>query len=112
MEKQYDKLVRDNIPNIIKAQGGIAEIRTLSDDEYTTYLNRKLLEEVNEYLENSCIEELCDILEVIEAISTAKKFSITDIKNVKEAKAHKNGAFKNKILLEKIIYEGGKTTDR
>lgn len=102
MEKQYDKLVRDNIPNIIKSQGNIAKIETLSDDEYIIYLNRKL-EEVHEYLENNCIEELCDILEVIEAISKTMKFSDEDIKSVREEKIRKNGAFKNKILLKKII---------
>lgn len=101
MEKQYDKLVRDNIPNIIKLQENIAETETLSDDEYLTYLNRKLKEEVNEYLENNCIEELCDILEVIEAISKALNFSNEDIKAVKEEKAQRNGAFRNKILLKK-----------
>lgn len=103
MEKQYDKLVRDNIPNIIKSQGNVPIIRILSDDEYITYLNRKLKEETNEYLGNNCIEELCDILEVVEAISTTMKFSDEDIKTVKEEKVQKNRAFKNKILLEEII---------
>lgn len=103
MEKQYDKLVRDNIPDIIKLQGNIAETKTLSEDEYIIYLNKKLKEEVNEYLENNRIEELCDILEVVEAISKAMKFSDEDIKAVKEEKVQKNGAFKNKILLKKII---------
>lgn len=78
-------------------------IRILSDDEYITYLNKKLQEEVNEYLGNNCIEELCDIIEVIEAISIAMKFSDNDIKTVKEEKIQNNGAFKNRLLLEKII---------
>ena len=103
MEKQYDKLVRDNIPNIIESQGNIAEIEILSDDKYITYLNRKLKEEVHEYLENNCIEELCDILEVVEAISKTMKFSDEDIIAVKKEKVRKNGAFKNKILLKKVI---------
>lgn len=95
--------MRDNIPNIIKAQGNVPMIRILSDDEYITYLNRKLKEETNEYLENNCIEELCDILEVVEAIFTTMKFSDVDIKTIKEEKVQKNGEYKNKILLEKII---------
>jgi predicted house-cleaning noncanonical NTP pyrophosphatase (MazG superfamily) len=103
MEKQYDKLVRDNIPDIIKSQGNVAEVRTLSEDEYITYLNKKLKEEVNEYLEDNCIEELCDILEVVEAISKAMKFSDEDVKTVKEQKLQINGSFRNKTLLRKII---------
>lgn len=38
-------------------------------DEYITYLNKKLKEEVHEYLENNCMEELRDIFEVVEAVS-------------------------------------------
>lgn len=59
--------------------------------------------EVLEYSENNCIEELCDILEVLEAISKAMKFSDEDIRKIKEEKCRKNGAFKNKLLLQKII---------
>jgi predicted house-cleaning noncanonical NTP pyrophosphatase (MazG superfamily) len=59
--------------------------------------------EVLEYSENNCIEELCDILEVLEAISKAMKFSDEDIRKIKEERCRKNGAFKNKLLLQKII---------
>lgn len=102
MEKRYDKLVRDNIPDIIKAQGNVPQVRTLSEDEYIHCLNKKLLEEVNEYLEQNCIEELCDILEVIESISNAKGYSNEEIKNVREEKVRINGSFKERIFLEKI----------
>lgn len=103
MEEICDKLVRDHIPAIIQAQGNSPKIRTLSEEEAIVYLNKKLKEEVDEYLENNCLEEMCDILEVIEAISAAMKFSDQEIKRVKEEKAQKNGTFKDKILLEKII---------
>lgn len=103
MEKQYDKLVRDRIPDIIKDQGNIPVTRTLSDHEYMTYLNRKLKEEVDEYLENNCIEELCDISEVIHAISSAMHKSDQEFEEIKEKKKHSNGIFERRILLEKVI---------
>ncbi|MDF2632842.1 MAG: phosphoribosyl-ATP pyrophosphohydrolase [Caproiciproducens sp.] len=103
MEKQYDKLVRDNIPTIIEDQGNIPVFRILSDTAYATYLNKKLKEEVEEYLKDNCVEELCDIFEVIKAIYTAMGFTDAEFEKVREAKVLKNGAFKDKILLEKII---------
>ena len=42
MEIVYDKLVRDNIPKIIKSNGGEPHFRNLNDEEYyklATYSN-------------------------------------------------------------------------
>ena len=103
MTIKYDKLVRDNIPSIIKEQGKMPMTRILSDDEYIDCLGKKLFEEVGEYLENSSIEEFGDILEVLEAIKKAKGFFDADIEAVKTAKAKKNGKFDKKILLEEVV---------
>lgn len=42
MEKLYDKLVRDNIPDIIKNNGGEPIYRELEHDEYWDYLLKKM----------------------------------------------------------------------
>lgn len=42
MEKLYDKLVRDNIPDIIKNNGGEPIYRELEQDEYWDYLLKKM----------------------------------------------------------------------
>ena len=102
-ESRYDKLVRDKIPQIIKDQGNIPVIRVLSDGEYIEYLNKKLKEETEEYLESNCIEELCDIMEVTKAIASALNFTDEKIEEVRKCKVQKNGAFLNKIVLEKVI---------
>ena len=47
--KIYNKLVRDNIPKIMIQNGTTPITRILSDEEYLTELNKKLLEEVKEY---------------------------------------------------------------
>lgn len=44
-------------------------------------------------------------VEVVEAISRTMKLSDEDIKAVKEEKVRKNGFYKNKILLRRIIME-------
>jgi len=101
METIYKKLIRDNIPEIITAQGKIPIIRTLSDGEYLKALNHKLCEEVSEFLEDSCLEELCDILEVAFAIARAKGYTGKDIEDCRHMKNLKNGAFEKKLYLEK-----------
>ena len=45
MIKNYNKLVRDNIPDIIKNNGGEPIIRILDDSEYKSELEKKLYEE-------------------------------------------------------------------
>ena len=42
MERIYNKLVRDNIPEKIKSNGEMPIIRTLSFDEYKIELEKKL----------------------------------------------------------------------
>ncbi len=64
MERIYHKLVRDNIPEIIKAKGESPVIRILDDETFKRELEKKLLEEYNEVLEatgNDRIEELADM---------------------------------------------------
>jgi len=100
--KTYEKLIRDNIPNIIKNNNQTAKIRVLSDDEYRNALNQKLHEEVNEYLSDNCIKEFCDILEVLDAIKKTMEFSNDEIERVKNDKALKNGKFDKKLFLEEV----------
>lgn len=97
----YNKLVRDNIPNIIKSNGENPVTRILDDDEYISELNKKLLEEVNEYLNDNDTSEIADILEVIRAILDFNNISYEDMEKIRIDKATKRGAFKEKIYLEK-----------
>ena len=102
-EKQYNKLIRDNIPAIIRSQGNIPVIRTLEGEDYLAALDKKLNEEVQEYLEDKSIEEICDVLEVIDAICAARGVPSDSITTLKNVKRNKNGAFDKRIWLEKVI---------
>ena len=99
--KIYNKLVRDNIPEIMIENGAKPVTRILTDEEYLIELNKKLLEEVNEYLESQNIEEIADIEEVILAILNIKGITRDNLEEVRKAKTLKRGAFNKKIFLER-----------
>ena len=102
----YNKLVRDKIPEQIDNEPGRkSKYRILSDYEYLTELNKKVLEEANEFIEENSIEELGDLMEVINAIMKLKGYKIEDVYKVMEAKSDRKGAFDNKIYLEYIDEE-------
>lgn len=71
MLKEYHKLVRDKIPEIIQQSGFKCETSTLSESEYRQALRQKVVEEAQEIAvaeEEKLITELADIYEVIDAI--------------------------------------------
>ena len=101
--KTYNKLVRDKIPEIIKSNGAKSvNTKTLNNEEYLESLNKKLVEELNEYLSSGKIEELADLEEVLRAILDAKNTSYQDFEQIRQNKVNKRGAFKDKIFLESV----------
>lgn len=99
--KVYNKLVRDKIPEIMVSNGAKPVTKILDDNSYISELNKKLLEEVKEYLEDGNIEELADIEEVLLAILTFKNVSFEEFENIRKEKVLKRGAFTKRIFLEK-----------
>ena len=57
----YNKLVRDRIPEVIKADGCTCECKILSDDDFQSALLTKLREECDELINNPCLEEFADV---------------------------------------------------
>lgn len=109
IENEYPKLVRDNIPEIIKQKTGQdIEQRILeNDEEYVQYLLKKVIEESIE-LEHSVEkgnmqEELADVTEVINQIIKLKGYTWQDIVAVQQEKREKNGGFEKRILMLKKV---------
>jgi len=98
--KIYNKLVRDKIIDIIEADGRIAKYRILDDNKYRQELNKKLQEEVKEYLEDNNVEELVDIVEVVYGILNSMDVSIKEFEKIRINKQEKRGVFDKKIYLE------------
>lgn len=106
MEEIYNKLVRDNIIDIIKNNGEEPIYSILDDSNYVSCLEKKLYEEYLEVIEASGddrIEELADMLEVIEALAKACNKTLDDVLLVKNNKKNKRGGFENKIFLKKVL---------
>mgnify|MGYP000405723970 FL=1 len=94
------KLVRDKIPQIIIADGRTPIVRTLSDEEYLSELDRKLNEEVAEYQADKSLEEMADVLEVLFAICEARGHSVDELIEVRDKKREKRGGFRDKVYWE------------
>ena len=105
MEREFNKLVRDNIPDIIESNGEESITRVLEQDEYRTELYKKLLEEANEVISSKTsdetIEELADVLEILKSIAELNGKKLDDVVEVAKQKRLKRGGFEKRIFLEK-----------
>lgn len=92
----YNKLIRNKIPQIIKANGKIPTTRILNEDEYIEELCNKTQEELTEYLEATAkehkLEELSDLLELINALAEHEGTTLEEINNIRKRKQKKEAA--------------------
>lgn len=102
----HNKLVRDNIPEIISRSGSIPHTRILSDTEYKQALRAKVIEEAHELaratLTDDILNELADIFELLSTIASVENLSINDIMIHRMKKRQSNGGFDKKIFLEAV----------
>ena len=96
---EYNKAIRDKIPEIIEKSGNNCNVKTLSDNEFLAELEKKLGEEVTEYQENKSLEELADILEVINRILEIKGIPKKKLEEIRIMKKDERGGFEKNLLL-------------
>jgi len=96
------KLIRDKIPGIIEQDNCIPSYYAASDVEYKEELRKKLLEEVDEFLEDENPEELADILEVVYALCDLQNISKEELESLRSKKATERGSFHKKLILTEI----------
>lgn len=73
---EYNKLVRDRIPEIIEKAGKQAIVEKVGESQLIKLLNKKLEEELIEYLESGNVEELADLVEVVYGILDHQQYKI------------------------------------
>jgi predicted house-cleaning noncanonical NTP pyrophosphatase (MazG superfamily) len=102
----YNKLVRDQIPEMIALTGKQYSTRILENQEYISELRKKSREELEEYMNADCneaaIEELADLLEVISSLAKGHGSSIDEVEKVRKEKFKERGGFDKRILLVEV----------
>ena len=105
MRVAYNKLVRDQIPEIIAAAGRQPVTRVLDQSDYQAALRAKLLEEAHEAQaapDRQLASELADVLEVLKALAAAYNMSWEDVVSEADRKRAERGGFGDRIFLEYV----------
>lgn len=100
-----DKLVRDLIPDLVRAKGEVPITYQADPAEYRHRLRAKLLEEVDEFLTadpSGAIEELADVLEVVYALAADLGTDQTALDHIRHTKAAERGAFANRVVWQGV----------
>ena len=102
MRKQYNKLVRDRIPEIIERDGRAYEVVSMSDEEYREALRTKLIEEAEEAAvadREKLLSELADVYEIIDAIMVAYGIQREHVLEEQKTRRDQRGGFAKRIQL-------------
>lgn len=97
------KLVRNRIPEIIRAEGRAPLVRVLNGEEYAAALRTKLEEEVQELLAadpSEVLDEAADVLEVVLTMLRELGQTQDDLLKAAEAKRSTPGGFGQRFWLE------------
>ena len=101
---EFNKLVRDKIPEKIQRNGEEAVTAQLDKNILSRLLKRKLVEEALEVLDSEAEEdlvvELADILEVLDGILGQHQLDLQTVLQQKEKKREKAGGFEKGIYLK------------
>jgi predicted house-cleaning noncanonical NTP pyrophosphatase (MazG superfamily) len=93
------KLVRDRIPEIIRANGEVPSTRVADGAEYQRLLVAKLSEEVLEFIaSNGDPHELADIMEVVVALADGLGIGQLGLEKLRAEKAAERGGFSQRIV--------------
>jgi predicted house-cleaning noncanonical NTP pyrophosphatase (MazG superfamily) len=99
---EYDKLVRDETPRIVRENDETPVTHVADGEEYRRRLREKLCEEAEEFRESAAPDELADVLAVVAAIREAEAFDAEEIDRLREEKADERGGFEDGVVLERV----------
>ena len=96
----YNKLVRDNIPDMIRAKREACELRKITDvQEFQQELLKKIKEEAASLsmsrTREEFLDECADLLIVLDTLTAQLDISPEDIENAKRDNELKKGGYKH-----------------
>ena len=104
-----NKLVRDNIPEIVKAEGRTIKYREIQGKELIIALATKLIEESQEVLDavhsgdgTNLIEELGDLMDVYNAFLHESNITQSRVRGIALYKTLDKGGFEKGIFVEEL----------
>ncbi len=98
--KNYNKLVRDLVPEHIEKLGKPLAYHIAGDSEYRQALWAKLDEELAELKAEASITELGDLLEVLYALADELGIERGELERHRAQRAIDRGEYKKRIILE------------
>ena len=105
MIKKYNKLIRDRILEIIKADEKKPYFRILNKKEYLKEIKKKIIEEARELAKaknkKEIINEIVDVQELIDVLISELGLTKLKIQKQQKVKNKKRGGFKKKLFLIK-----------
>ena len=102
MRQEYNKLIRDNIPDIIRQHQVNFETKILSEEQYRQALRQKLLEEAAEAAtanDENLVMELADLYEVIDALMAVYGISLETVQETQNQRRRERGGFTQRLML-------------
>jgi len=102
MKHEYNKLVRDKIPEIIKESGRNCEYRILEDSEMKEALKVKLIEKAEVFAKKPNEDELSDLYEIMSTIVKYYDFEPMHIDYLKIENKEKKGSYAGKTFLVSV----------
>ena len=102
MRRDYNKLIRDRIPQIIQNSGKRCAVESMPVTEYRQALLEKLVEEAQEARQASAEElvtELADIQEVLAALMAAWQIAPEHVQQVQRQRRAERGGFDQRLRL-------------
>ena len=100
----YNKLVRDNIKDIIEGKGEACEVRTiLDDDEFHQELMKKVVEEAKALAmvrtREDFIDEFSDLMLVLDTLNEYLQFTEEDVRAAMARNIERKGTYQNRHFL-------------
>lgn len=113
----YNKLVRDNIPDIIKGKREHCEVRRITDvQEFQQELFKKIREEAASLSmarsKEEFLEEYADLMAVLEEIVVQLNISTDELRQVRSENLLRKGRYKHQHFLlwsEDVGYKSNET---